>query len=1347
MHLFIPAFFWTHFANILPGLKAYTEEHQQLKEGESLSLSCPSNSIVDWRLPDNSKYEGFSDPREDGRLHIEEAGETLHISPLISTDTGYYECSNRVSSDGELFEQPSLTLRRWYVYVEGEEQENGRIFLHWKNATDKFSHLIAIPRSQGGYIDCLVTSNRASVSLIFDGKRLKDVHYEPARGFFVKEADLPRLKSSTMQSRMGACEARIGHRTDTLYFLLLVVSDSRPLKPWISRLNPPYPYAKGPMEISCLNKFEQSFQGSCSWSFPAENERNLHLRLTITEVVTPSFNVTLKFKYVLENDSGLYVCSCKLAENGKTAEVTKNIIVSRKLRKIFYTVESSLSLQAVEFPTDLLSAVYGMHFLIIAKRYHCYYARGRQFVIAHARRGYLNVLNENVEYITENSGSPVRMIVKYEAWPLEDVTLEWFHHYVKVGEPFQKVIVNESDPRINKYGNVHGSTQERALEITNAKVTDGGSYICFVTVASVSTMVEFKVSIFSPPIIVSAGIAEPSGFTASIDGRFLQYRNHYSIVCRAYGFPLPKIQLYSRRCLSNEKCEWIANESLGNSLRNSSGELFEGTYETSFRLPVIAKQTGSYICFANGASEKPRNAWKSQENKIIDFVVTDVPQAERFKGFNIKLHKFTTELTKENYATVFEEDSIALSCMYQKWYYKSVKWISSYARNSRTRKIFTAAEKHGNVRISHEEGNFSNSVVLHIFHVSPEYSGVYFCSATEGDSGLNVVRTYELVVQRPLAPFFHNENESTIITVQYSHSFELDCNASAFPKPKFEWLKNWTKLTPSPGIQILENGRRLKVLRAVKEDVGIYTCNVKNRAGATERNYTVSVEGLELPISSKNTTWIMQLCLGMLGCFVVALISVVIVLKRREQIRVKQLKEMYRKLQCSADGSPKVDPSLPLNEQTEKLTYDLRYEVPKQCLQLKECLGVGQFGRVHKATIVDTDKVNTTQLTVAVKMPRGRSKTCKRANNLSNLLVGKNVDHQSALLSELKIMVYLGFHPNVLSLVGAVTKHMVRGELYVITEFCSLGCLRDYVRQLSPGFVNELVFVTPRSVHPTYDSTENDYLTPYMSGKKGDTQMTHYQSEVDPTWADELARNRTTKSFLCTTDLLSYSYQVANGMDFLASKNVIHRDLALRNLLLTENHLVKIGDFGLTRQDNKYEIKKLDTPLPIKWMAIESLSYREYTVKSDVWSFGIVLWEIFSHGTIPYTEHDPGEEFIMWLKSGNRLSQPDHSPEEIYRLMRHCWLSKPEDRPDFAACRQTIADQLSRCNASTFESLREDLENAQPQILPEELRNSEPFKEPYCDFFYRKDSTIPNDEPEASGLDNATYFNASTLQC
>uniref|UniRef100_A0A5S6QHY5 receptor protein-tyrosine kinase n=1 Tax=Trichuris muris TaxID=70415 RepID=A0A5S6QHY5_TRIMR len=1264
--LSMPVLLWMCLANSISPARAHTEEsHLELKEGDKLTLSCQSNSIVGWRLPNNSKYEGFSDPRTDGRLRIDKLTGTLQILRLVSTDTGYYECSEEGTSVANAFQQSGLALRRWYVHVDGET--SGRLFLRWKNVTDKFSHLIAISRSQGGYIDCLITNSQASVSLTFDGKRLKNAYYETGHGFFVKEADLPRIKSTAMKARMGTCEGRLGERTDALYFLLLVVSDSRPLNPWISDLNPPYPYASGPMQISCLNKFDQTFQGSCSWSFPAAKEKNLSLRLSVTQAVIPSFNVTLKFSYMLEKDSGLYVCKCKLAENGKTAEVSKHILVS-------------------------------------------------------PRKGYLNILNENTEHITVDANDLLRMVVKFEAWPVEEVTVKWFHHYYKVGEPFQKIPVNASDARIDLRRRTNGSLQEQILEIANVRVTDAGSYIGFVTVASVSTMTEFVVTVLSPSRMVAAGIADRSELTAGVDGRFLQYGNGYAIVCRAHGFPLPIIQLFSRRCLTSDSCEWKANDILGNSLRNSSGQLIKGTFETVYTLPVIAKATGSYMCSADGDN----NAL------IINFIVTDVPQSQRFKGFNIWFRKFARELTKGENSAVFEGDSVALSCMYQKWYYGSVNWMmNNHTRDSGTRPTSPGPKKVGSIDTRLEEGNFSNSVVLRMHRVRPEYAGVYFCSAREIETGLYVVRSYELVVHRPSAPSFHEGNESTVVNVQYSNSFEIACNATAFPEPEFEWLKNWDRLSPSPAIQILDKGRRLKVLRAVKEDAGVYTCKVQNRAGISERNYTVSVEGLELSSTGKNAVWVMQTCLGVLGSFVVALISVVIILKRREQVRVKQLQEMHSKLLRSADGTPDVDPSLPLNEQTENLTYNLQFEIPRQCLKLEECLGVGQFGHVFKGAIVHSHGNKVPPLTVAVKMPR----------------VGKNVDHQSALLSELKIMIYLGFHPNVLSLIGAITKHMVRGELYVLTEFCSLGCLGDYLRKYSAGFVNELVFVTPRGLLASYDNLENDYLIPNMSRSKLPMQKTHYQSEIDPTWATELARNRRTKMFLCTTDLLCYSFQVANGMLFLASKNLIHRDLALRNLLLTEKHLVKIGDFGLTRHDDKYEIKKLETPLPIKWMAIESLSYRQYTVKSDVWSFGIVLWEIFSHGATPYMEQEPGEQFVKWLKSGNRLSNPDHSPEEIYRLMRQCWLSKPEDRPDFADCRQRIAEQLIRCNASAFESLQEDLENAQPQIISEELRDSESFREPYSDFMYSKGSRTPKDEIKTNGLDNATYFNASTLQC
>ncbi|XP_070560682.1 tyrosine-protein kinase receptor Tie-1-like [Ptychodera flava] len=138
-------------------------------------------------------------------------------------------------------------------------------------------------------------------------------------------------------------------------------------------------------------------------------------------------------------------------------------------------------------------------------------------------------------------------------------------------------------------------------------------------------------------------------------------------------------------------------------------------------------------------------------------------------------------------------------------------------------------------------------------------------------------------------------------------------------------------------------------------------------------------------------------------------------------------------------------------------------------------------------------------------------------------------------------------------------------------------------------------------------------------------------------------------------------------MSYVASKKFVHRDLASRNILLGESLCCKISDFGFARDvsgTDVYEPKILG-PLPIRWMALESLICSTYTTASDVWSYGVVLWEIATLGATPYAGLN-SSKVIHFLRNGNRLAKPYHCSEELYRIMLECWTSCPFIRPSFS---------------------------------------------------------------------------------
>ncbi|XP_028282815.1 tyrosine-protein kinase Lyn isoform X2 [Parambassis ranga] len=156
--------------------------------------------------------------------------------------------------------------------------------------------------------------------------------------------------------------------------------------------------------------------------------------------------------------------------------------------------------------------------------------------------------------------------------------------------------------------------------------------------------------------------------------------------------------------------------------------------------------------------------------------------------------------------------------------------------------------------------------------------------------------------------------------------------------------------------------------------------------------------------------------------------------------------------------------------------------------------------------------------------------------------------------------------------------------------------------------------------------------------------------------------------------LIDFSAQIAEGMAYIEKKNYIHRDLRAANVLVSESLLCKIADFGLARviEDDEYSARE-GAKFPIKWTAPEAINYGTFTIKSDMWSFGVLLYEIITYGKIPYPGMTKGE-VMSSIQRGYRMPQPDNCPAELYNIMLSCWKNRPEDRPTFDYLQSVLED-------------------------------------------------------------------------
>ncbi|XP_059906590.1 tyrosine-protein kinase ABL1 isoform X1 [Gadus macrocephalus] len=209
-------------------------------------------------------------------------------------------------------------------------------------------------------------------------------------------------------------------------------------------------------------------------------------------------------------------------------------------------------------------------------------------------------------------------------------------------------------------------------------------------------------------------------------------------------------------------------------------------------------------------------------------------------------------------------------------------------------------------------------------------------------------------------------------------------------------------------------------------------------------------------------------------------------------------------------------------------------------------------------------------------------------------------------------------HPNLVQLLGVCTREP---PFYIITEFMTHGNLLDYLRECNREEVNAVV-------------------------------------------------------------LLYMATQISSAMEYLERKNFIHRDLAARNCLVGENHLVKVADFGLSRlMTGDTYTAHAGAKFPIKWTAPESLAYNKFSIKSDVWAFGVLLWEIATYGMSPYPGIDLSQVYEL-LEKDYRMDRPEGCPEKVYELMRACWKWIPAERPSFAETHQAFETMFQESSIS-----------------------------------------------------------------
>uniref|UniRef100_A0A2I3GV98 Fibroblast growth factor receptor n=1 Tax=Nomascus leucogenys TaxID=61853 RepID=A0A2I3GV98_NOMLE len=543
--------------------------------------------------------------------------------------------------------------------------------------------------------------------------------------------------------------------------------------------------------------------------------------------------------------------------------------------------------------------------------------------------------------------------------------------------------------------------------------------------------------------------------------------------------------------------------------------------------------------------------------------------------------------------------------------------------------------------------------------VVPSDKGNYTCIVENEYGSINHTYQLDVVERSPHRPILQAGLPANK-TVALGSNVEFMCKVYSDPQPHIQWLKhievNGSKIGPDnlPYVQILKHSginssdaEVLTLFNVTEAQSGEYVCKVSNYIGEANQSAWLTVtrpvaKALEERPAVMTSPLYLEIIIYCTGAFLIScMVGSVIIYKMKSgtkksdfhsQMAVHKLaKSIPLRRQVSADSSASMNSGVLLVRPSRLSSSGTPMLAGVSEYELPEDPR-WELPRDRLVLGKPLGEGCFGQVVLAEAIGLDKDKPNRVTKVAVKMLKSDATEKDlSDLISEMEMMKMIGKHKNIINLLGACTQD---GPLYVIVEYASKGNLREYLQARRPPGLEYCY-------NPSHNPEEQ----------------------------------------LSSKDLVSCAYQVARGMEYLASKKCIHRDLAARNVLVTEDNVMKIADFGLARDIHHIDYYKKTTNVSADGAAL--------------WSFGVLLWEIFTLGGSPYPGV-PVEELFKLLKEGHRMDKPSNCTNELYMMMRDCWHAVPSQRPTF----KQLVEDLDRIVALTSNQEYLDLSMPLDQYSP-----------------------------------------------